>query len=129
MSFAVVAFVAFAVFLYVRANRRHRAQWLKKLDLVGRWRLEDGQAELVLKGSLDGGEFSYSAPAGDKAVTRESLGLWEVRGNRLTLRTRETTQTMDLYLFKPGQIGLEESGGQRFVYSKVPDNVVPLRRG
>ncbi len=140
MSLLVVLGVSLAVFLYLRAMRSNRRAWLKKLDLPGRWRLlpapaADGEEslpqseELLLKGGVQQGDYVWTqqAPAGQSLQNRQ--GRWRVVGNRLEL-TEDGGETvvLQLHLFQPGQIGLEDSRGRRRIFSKSVDNVVPLRK-
>jgi len=127
VSFVVVLVVATGVFFFFQSNRRERNRWLKKLDLLGRWQLQDQEAELVLNGRLDQGQFRYVTPP-QEGVSREIKGQWVVRGSQLELRSEQTLQVMQLVYLAPGQIGLQDESGERFVYAKVQDNVVPLRR-
>ncbi len=134
MSVLVSVAIAFVVFLYVRMNRQARQNWLQKLDLPGRWQADrnegqegkegkEGQAplELTLNGALDRGNFALQQ--GD-TVRR---GTWRLSGHTLILYSEQAEQSFDLHLFKPGNIGLEESEGVRHVLHKAADNVVPLR--
>jgi len=127
VSFVVVLVVATGVFFFFQSNRRERNRWLKKLDLLGRWQLQDQEAELVLNGRFDQGQFRYVTPP-QEGVSREIKGQWVVRGSQLELRSEQTLQVMQLVYLAPGQIGLQDESGERFVYAKVQDNVVPLRR-
>lgn len=112
---------------WVRVTQRARADWLRALNLIGRWertpRAGNGHSRsITLTGDLDAGE--YTAKDGD-AVER---GQWRLRGNTLTLAPEGGAATaFDLRLFEPGKIGLHGPGREREVYVRGSDNVIPLR--
>lgn len=112
---------------WVRATKRARADWLRALNLIGRWERTPGAGNgearsLTLAGNLDAGE--YVAKDGD-AVER---GAWRLQGNTLTLAPDAGPDTtFDLRLFEPGKIGLDGPGRVREVYVRGSDNVIPLR--
>jgi len=124
MSLLLVIAVALAVFLYVRATKQARRQWLNRLDLPGRWHGEAGGDEawtLTLHGAVDGGEFILASGASDWR------GHWRLVGHTFKLEGAGRVQEFDLHFFKAGSIGLEDETGRRRVLTKVTDNVVPLR--
>lgn len=127
MSFFVVAAVAVVVFFWVKATRQARRDWLKKVELPGRWLAEDGdadyRAELSLQGGLDAGEFLLQRDG------QSWRGQWRLQGHTLTLSGEGREQTLDLHFFSPGSIGLEDEQGKRRLYNKLADNVVQLRGG
>ncbi len=125
MSFFVVIAVAVVVFWWVKSARQARQDWLKKIDLPGRWLATDNEsdynAELTLHGGLDAGEF---------VLVRDDnswRGSWRLQGHTLTLSGEGREQALDLHFFNPGSIGLEDESGVRRLYQKLADNVVPLR--
>lgn len=133
MSLLVVVLIAGLVFFYVRGTRQARLGWLRKLDLPGRWLAvpaegdtadEAGDAEeLILKGQIAQGDYVWVQQG------KIQQGRWRVSGSQLELQqSGETSQVLDLHLFKPGQIGLEDQEGRRRLFHKALDNVVPLRR-
>ncbi|MEM9622286.1 MAG: hypothetical protein AAF993_11585, partial [Pseudomonadota bacterium] len=122
MSLLVVVVVAALVFFYVRATRRARLAWLQKLALPGRWLAEVPEAsatagadpveELILKGEISGGDYIWLRE--DQSQQR---GEWRVSGNNLELcRDGDASEMLDLHLFKPGQIGLEDKAGHRRIF-------------
>ena len=126
MSFLLVIAVAFVVFLYIRASKQARRDWLTKVDLPGRWLADvsasQGEAwSLTLHGGVDGGDFVLSEGA------QESRGRWQIVGHTLSLRSSGNIQAFDLHYFKTGSIGLEDGAGERRILTKMTDNVVPLR--
>jgi hypothetical protein len=122
----VIAAAAFLAFVWVRGARRNRARWLARLDLPGIWSLdgESGEAaRLELTGGLDRGE--YRIREGDLVET----GRWHLEGHTLKLTTAGgRSNDYDLRLFSEGKIGIDGPGRERRIYTKVPSNVVPLRR-
>ncbi len=120
-SLLIVAAVALLAVVWLRGMRRNRLAWLKKLNLPGRWRCEDG--ELALDGELGGGH--YRLRDGD----RDETGSWCLEGNQLVLVPDRSANRARhaLRYFAPGKIGLDGPGLPRRVYDRVPDNVVPLR--
>ena len=127
--------LALLVAFWVRASRRRRLEWLRALNLVGKWELDLPNAgadqaqrrSLTLSGDLDAG--TYVARDGD-AVQR---GNWRLRGHTLTLEPTEgdgplsAAASFDLRLFDKGKIGLDGPGREREVYVKRENNVIPLR--
>jgi len=125
MSMLVLIAVAAVVFLYVRATKQARREWLTRLDLPGRWNadISGEQTEpwaLTLHGSVDGGDFVLREGA------RESRGKWQMVGHTLTLRGSSVAQSFDLHYFKAGSIGLRDAAGMRRILTKGTDNVVRL---
>jgi hypothetical protein len=121
----VLIAVAAVAFLYVRATKQARREWLTRLDLPGRWiaDISGEQTEawvLTLQGSMDGGDFVLREGA------RESRGEWQMVGHTLTLRGSNMAQSFDLHYFKAGSIGLQNAAGVRRVLTKGTDNVVRL---
>jgi hypothetical protein len=120
VSFLVVIAVTVLVVVFVRSSRKQRAQWLQKLDLLGRWQWDSGDETLTLSGALDHGTFV-------REVERSQVrGDWQLVGHELRLVSQDGTETFDLRLFRPGCIGLEDASGRGRVYEKTSDNVVPL---
>ena len=125
MPVLVVILVAVVVLTYVYTMRKARMAWLAKLDLPGLWHWQQGDGQLVLSGRLQGGTFVRS-----EGLEREkdASGTWSVQGHKLLLTSKQSTQTLDLQLFSPGNIGLEDDAGGRRIYIKETSNVVPLTR-
>ncbi len=126
MSFLVVILVTAGVYFYVRSTRVARQNWLRKLDLPGRWQLQSDAAdegELILNGGLDKGDYTRLF-----AGKREQ-GRWQLNGHTLTFEGGAKSQSFDLHFFKTGQIGLEDPNGIRRIYSKQATNIIPLRSG
>lgn len=121
-SFLVVILVAAVCGFWVLTNRKHRQQWLERLDLPGTWEWENHDGELILEGGLDKG--SYRIRDGD-AVER---GDWHLEGHDLVLESRSGQSSLDLRLFSQGKIGIHGPGREHRVYVKKRGNVVPLRR-
>lgn len=123
MSLLVVIAVAAAVFIYVRATRQARQNWLKKLDLPGFWQWTEGGCELELYGSYHQGQYLL------REAEQIQRGAWQVRGGQLVLSNSDgQDQCWQLHFFRAGSIGLEDSAGQRRLFEKQQSNVVPLRR-
>ena len=129
--------VALLVSFWMRSARQKRQDWLRSLNLVGKWELdprpdsgEEGaprRRSLTLSGDLAGG--TYVARDGE-AVQR---GDWRLRGHTLHLEPTEgegavdASASYDLRLFDKGKIGLDGPGREREVYVKRDSNVIPLR--
>ncbi len=109
------------MFLYLRATRQARRAWVERMDLPGRWRWQAGEAELVLHGSREKGNFELIE---NDRIWR---GVWQLRGQSLLLTSDEREELLDLHFFKPGSIGLEDTTGVRRLFAKETSNVVPLR--
>ena len=145
LSALVVVGVATLAFFYVRLNRQARLNWLKKVNLVGRWQLQTGGeshreeaqretegeriVELSFLGTgpdLDAGQVTLThvdASGGQRTeVTR-----WQLVGHTLTIEIAGVPARFELTYFKPGHIALDDAAGQRGLYLKVADNVVALR--
>ena len=120
MPLLVVVAVAGLVFFYVRVTRRARERWLAQLDLLGNWHWRDGDARLSFSGARDQGRFELL----DAGQTWR--GEWRLQGHELRLMAPDRVESMDLNLFKAGQIGLEDERGVRRVFNKSSDNVVRL---
>lgn len=120
---------------WMRSARRRRLEWLRSINLVGKWELDAAPANgspalrrrLTLSGDLAGG--TYVASDGD-ATQR---GNWRFRGHSLHLEPTEgdgavtTPASYELRLFDKGKIGLDGPGRVREVYVKRESNVIPLR--
>lgn len=125
--FAVLGVVALVVLRWARATKRARGEWLRALNLSGRWERQPGGGNgaarsLTFTGELAAGR--YEAKDGE-AVCR---GDWRLRGHTLTLAPADGPATeFDLRLFKPGEIGLDGPGREREIYRRSSDNVVALR--
>ena len=126
--------VALLVTFWVRSSRTKRVEWLRALNLVGKWELDPPgngddvprRRSLTLSGELDGG--TYVARDGE-AVQR---GNWRLRGHTLGIEPVEgdgdlQPASYDLRLFDKGKIGLDGPGREREVYIKRDNNVIPLR--
>lgn len=125
------------VFVWSRNARRARAEWLRALNLLGKWELESGaelsadvhSRSLTLTGALAAGK--YVARDGD-AIER---GEWRLSGHTLTLAATEGEgagagpKRYDLRLFEAGRIGIDGADRQREIYVKREGNVVPLVHG
>ena len=123
----ILGTVALVVLRWVRATKRARIEWLRVVNLIGRWERQpgDGNGEarsITFTGDLASGK--YAAKDGD-AVEQ---GDWVLRGHMLTLSPGEgDAAEFDLRLFQPGKIGLDGPGREREIYVRSSDNVIPLR--
>ncbi|NKB98549.1 MAG: hypothetical protein GKR90_08670 [Pseudomonadales bacterium] len=131
MQVLVVAFVAICIYLYVRSKHLAKERWLTRLDLPGLWQWQEGDATLMLSGSFDKGSFVATEAdsqdqAGEPKITR---GEWRLVGHELTLTAPGFNQALEVTLYQPGSIGLEDESGIRRAYAKESSNVVPLRKG
>ena len=132
--------VAGVTAFWMRGARRRRVEWLRSLNLVGKWELDAApnngsptpsrptpRRGLTLSGDLAGG--TYVARDGD-VIQR---GNWRLRGHTLHLEPTEgdgpvtTPASYELRLFDKGKIGLDGPGRTREVYVKRESNVIPLR--
>ena len=127
--------VAAVTAFWMRGARRRRNEWLRSLNLVGKWELDavptNGspahRRSLTLSGDLGGG--TYVARDGD--VTQR--GNWRLRGHTLYVEPTEgdgavtSPASYELRLFDKGKIGLDGPGRKREVYVKRESNVIPLR--
>ncbi len=127
--------VAAVTAFWMRSARRRRLDWLRALNLVGKWELDAAPTNgspalrrwLTLSGDLAGGTYV----ARDAEVTQR--GNWRLRGHTLYLEPTEgdgavtTPASYELRLFDKGKIGLDGPGRAREVYVKRESNVVPLR--
>lgn len=120
-SLLIVIAVAVIAVIWIRGARRNRLVWLKKLNLPGRWRCDDG--ELALEGELNGGRYRLNDGA------REESGRWLLEGNDLLLVSDRAAgqRRYVLRYFGPGKIGVDGPGLPRRVYERIADNVVTLR--
>ena len=124
---ALLGVVAVVVLRWVRATKRARVEWLRAVNLIGRWerQAEDGNGQarsLTFTGDLAAG--GYAAKDGETV----EKGDWLLRGHTLTLSPAEGDSTeFDLRLFQPGKIGLDGPGREREIYVRSSDNVIPLR--
>ena len=136
MSFLLfLVAVTTVIWLWARSAKRKRQEWLRTLNLLGKWELEQTNADsgtptrrsFTLSGDIDAGTY---VAKDDDAVQR---GNWRVRGHGLTLEPTEGSgpidgpNTYDLRLFGPGRIGLDGPGRPRETYVKRDSNVIPLR--
>lgn len=122
----IIAIVA-GVLLRMRAARR---DWLRALQLPGRWVCEgeDGQYALELTGGPDRGTYVESPLDARDAPPEE--GAWRVDGHALCLRAKGGTEDRcDLRVFGDGSIGLHGQRRRARIYRRAANNVVPLRRG
>ena len=136
-SIALLIFVAFAAFAWVRSTQRRRQRWLRRLSLPGVW-VSQGEAQRTIefKGGRDAGTFvttglaasqgsSDDAPA--DAEVRKHRGDWAVRGSYLELAYEGgSKERLALTFYDIGKIGLERGPGQRTYFQKQTANVVPL---
>ena len=127
--------VALVTAFWMRSARRRRLEWLRSLNLVGKWELDAAPANgspalrrwLTLSGDLAGGTYV----ARDGEVTQR--GNWRLRGHTLHLEPTEgdgavtTPASYELRLFDTGKIGLDGPGRKRELYVKRESNVIPLR--
>ncbi|MCY3813246.1 MAG: hypothetical protein OXH15_15750 [Gammaproteobacteria bacterium] len=127
--------VAAATVFWMRGARRRRNEWLRALNLLGKWELDAAPTNgspaprrgLTLSGELAGG--TYVARDGD-VIQR---GNWRLRGHTLYLEPTEgdgavtSPASYELRLFDKGKIGLDGPGRTREVYVKRESNVIPLR--
>ena len=133
MPWLVLLGVGALVFAWARSARRARAEWLRTLNMLGKWEIESRASgietpprTLTLTGTLSTG--TYVARDGD-AIER---GDWRLNGHTLTLAATEGRNAgegpkrYDLRLFEAGRIGIDGPGRQREIYSKRESNVVPL---
>ena len=135
MQMVVVAFVAICIFLYIRSKHLARRRWLQRLDLPGLWHWQDGKATLTLTGGYERGRFTavelgkgHDETEDSVGERREIEGEWLLSGHQLQLKAPGYAQTLDLTLYQPGSIGLEDETGVRRAYQKEVSNVVPLNR-
>ena len=128
------------VFAWSRNAKRARDEWLRALNLLGKWELESSadsaspSRSLTLTGALSAGK--YVAHDGEGAATSAiERGEWRLSGHTLTLAATEGESAgdgpkrYDLRLFEAGRIGIDGPGRQREIYVKREGNVVPLVRG
>ena len=112
---------------WMRATKRARSEWLRQLNLVGRWERAPGSGNgvarsITFKGALARGE--YLAKEGDA----EERGTWRLQGHTLTLESEQgQPAAFDLRLFASGKIGLDGPGRERETYLRASDNVIRLR--
>jgi hypothetical protein len=127
----VVAFVAMCIYFYMRSKHLAKVGWLKRLDLPGVWQWQDGEAALILSGSNDQGTFVATEGTADSLANAQKTvrGEWRLVGHELTLAASGFNQTLEVTLYQPGSIGLEDESGVRRAYAKESKNVVPLRKG
>ena len=125
--FVVLGVVALVVLRWARATKRARGEWLRTLNLIGRWERQPGGGNggarsLTFTGDLASG--GYQAKDGE-ALER---GDWWLRGHTLTLAPANgPAKHFDLRLFGPGEIGLDGPGREREIYRRSADNVIPLK--
>lgn len=123
MSLLVIVFVSLCVYGYVRSSRAARLRWLQKLALPGTWHAEEGIDILQLQGELNGGSYVWQQ---SKASER---GRWTLVGHILRLQSEHGAEVeWDVHLFHQGHIGLEDASGQRRLFNRQSDNVVPLHK-
>jgi hypothetical protein len=142
----VVAFVAISIYLYMRSKHLAKMRWLQRLDLPGLWQWQEGDATLTLIGSTERGTFiateltedSSGDNSGDnpednsggkKGEANTVRGEWTLTGHEMTLVAPGYRQVLEVTLYQPGSIGLQDESGARRAYSKESSNVVPLRKG
>ena len=112
---------------WMRAAKRARSEWLRQLNLVGRWERASVSGNGVVRSLTFKGDFAsgeYMAEEGDT----EERGTWRLRGHTLTLAPeRGQPGDFDLRLFANAKIGLDGPGREREIYLRTSDNVIPLR--
>lgn len=125
--FVVLGVAALVVVCWAQATKRARGEWLRTLNLSGRWERQPGGGNgavrsLAFTGDLVAGR--YEAKDGE-TVCR---GDWRLRGHTLTLAPADGPESdFDLRLFGPGEIGLDGPGREREIYRRSSDNVIPLQ--
>ncbi len=121
----VVCAVAIVAMLWIRATRRSRTDWLRRLNLPGTWiaEREGGAATLELSGGIDGGEYTETVGA------QSEQGSWRIVGQAVEFRSVRGESVCELRVFEEGRIGLDGPGRERQVYRRQQSNVVPLRSG
>ena len=123
------------VFAWSRNSRKNRAEWLRKLNLPGKWELQDDAEDAPARRSLT----LTGTPSAGKYVSRNGdaveRGEWRLSGHTLTMAATEGEgagegpKRYDLRLFEPGRIGIDGPGREREIYVKREGNVVPLVHG
>ncbi|MEE8244244.1 MAG: hypothetical protein V3R27_04565, partial [Pseudomonadales bacterium] len=78
-SLLIVIVVAAIVTIWIRGTRRNRMEWLRKLDLPGRWRCEGREGTLELQGDLHEGRYKLDDG------TYKDRGRWVLEGHDLLL--------------------------------------------
>jgi hypothetical protein len=127
--YLVASAVVVVAFLWLRAARRARLNWVRALDLVGQWDLDssvDGATGEARSLTLSGGPLAgpYVARDGDTLYR----GTWRLAGVTLTLEPAGVRAAQyELLLFGAGRIGIDGPGRQREIYVKRDDNVIPFR--
>ena len=121
ISIVIVGLVIGLVLFYLRASRKNRLKWLRRLQLTGTWRGQEDQI-LRLSGGLDKGTFEWH-----EGVKRTS-GTWRLVGHTLFLREKGVEEPHDVRLFQPGTIGLTDAKGIGRVFEKDNDNVIAFGR-
>lgn len=126
MAFLVaLALVGLVGAIWLRSAKRARAEWLRTLNLVGRWERagadQNKPQSLTLTGNLTAGE--YMAQDGGAS----ERGHWRLRNHTLTLTPASGHPVaFELRLFAPGKIGLDGPGREREIYLRHKDNVIAL---
>ena len=126
-SLILLLFVAIIVFSYIRFTKRNRERWLKRINLVGVWGLEntiDEVRSFEFRGSLSSGTYTF------ESGNRNQRGDWVIVGTCLKLVPNGGDPfECDLRFFDTGKIGIDGPGHERTIYLKRADNVVLLKHG
>jgi len=117
--------------IFWRRSVTRRRRWLRRLNLPGNWRWQDGNSELSLSGEPASGSFLL------REEGSQCSGRWQLLGHSLELRKTRgdlslgTSQpyVFDLRLFPNGTLGLDGLDRERRIYGRGTENVVPLRGG
>ena len=125
----LLLFLVWCGVLFWRRSVSQRRRWLKRLNLPGTWRWQDGDSTLSLSGELATGSFLL------REEGLQCSGRWRLLGHRLELHpvrgelelTPSSPYVFDLRLFELGSLGLDGPGRERRVYARGTENVVPLR--
>ena len=121
MSVLITLLVAGLVVVYLRSNRKARADWLQNLSLPGDWISQRDGTHLSLAGGFDAGEFTRQ---GD---TLSDRGHWRYQGDTLTLHGAQQ-HAFTVQMFQPGVISLTGEDGTAELFHKQSNNVVPLAK-
>ena len=121
MSVLITLLVAGLVVVYLRSNRKARANWLQNLSLPGHWISQRDGTHLSLAGGFDAGEFTRQ---GD---TSSDSGHWRYQGETLTLHG-ERQHSYTVQMFQPGVISLTGEDGTAELFHKQSNNVVSLAK-
>ncbi len=121
MSVLITLLVAGLVVVYLRSNRKARADWLQNLSLPGDWISQRDGSQLSLAGGFDSGEFIR------KSETSSDSGRWRYHGDTLTMNG-ERQYSFAVQMFQPGVISLIGEDGTAELFHKQSNNVVSLAK-